>query len=325
MKDNLLEVKNLKKYYRLKGGMFSRKAYYVRAVDSVSLNIKRGETFGLVGESGCGKTTLSRLILRLCEPDDGEVRFEGDNLLKLSNDKMQTRRAEMQMIFQDPFESLNPRMTVGEIVASPFEIHKTLKGKAKIEKVKELLNLVGLNEDCINKYPHEFSGGQRQRIGIARAIALHPKLVICDEPVSALDVSIQAQILNLLCEIQESFGLTYMFISHNLSVVKFMSDRIGVMYLGKIVEIAECEELYENAMHPYTQALLSAVPTFNKGGKKERIILQGDPPSPINPPTGCRFYPRCKYSMPICDIVEPSLKPYKEKHYIACHNYNEKF
>jgi len=324
MSDVILEVKKLKKYYKLKAGIFSKQSYYVKAVDNVSFNVKKGETFGLVGESGCGKTTISRLILRLCKADEGEIYFDGVDLLKLRSNEMRRKRAQMQMVFQDPFESLNPRMTIEEILAAPFEIHKTLRGTAKKERINELLNLVGLDPTCAYKYPHEFSGGQRQRIGIARAIALNPQLIICDEPVSALDVSIQAQILNLLCDLQGSFGLTYIFISHNLSVVKFMSSRIGVMYLGKIVETASRDDLYENPMHPYTRALLSAIPEIDTSKKKQRVMLKGDPPSPINPPEGCRFYTRCDYAMPICKTVEPQLDEYKEGHFIACHLYSNK-
>lgn len=324
MDDTLLSVRNLKKYFKFNSGMFSKQTGQVKAVDGVSFDIKRGETFGLVGESGCGKSTVSRLILRLCKADDGEIFFEGDDLLKLKTAEMRKRRAEMQMVFQEPFESLNPRMTVGEIIAAPIEIHKTFKGAAKEGRVNELLDLVGLSRAYACRYPHEFSGGQRQRIGIARAIALNPKLVICDEPVSALDVSIQSQILNLLSDIQEAFGLTYIFISHNLSVVKHMSSRIGVMYLGKLVELTDRDELYENAMHPYTQALLSAIPECDTNNKKQRVILKGDLPSPIDPPEGCRFCTRCHYVMPLCKTCEPPLNEYKNGHFVACHLYSVK-
>lgn len=322
MDDVLLKVNNLKKYFKFNSGMFSKQSGQVKAVDGISFDVKRGETFGLVGESGCGKSTVSRLILRLCKADEGEIFFEGEDLLKFGKAHMRHHRAEMQMVFQEPFESLNPRMTIGEIIAAPIEIHKTLKGAAKTERVNELLNLVGLDLCYAHRYPHEFSGGQRQRIGIARAIALNPKLVICDEPVSALDVSIQSQILNLLSDIQESFRLTYIFISHNLSVVKHMSSRIGVMYLGKLVEIADRDELYYDAMHPYTQALLSAIPECDTNSKKQRVILSGDLPSPVNPPEGCRFCTRCKYVMPICKTYEPLLMEYKSRHFIACHLYS---
>lgn len=323
MSENILQVRDLKKYFPLRSGLFSAPSQrgQVKAVDGISFDVARRETFGLVGESGCGKSTVSRLILRLCKADEGEVIFEGDNLLSLSRADMRRRRARMQMVFQDPFESLNPRMTVGEIIAAPIEIHKTLKGAEKEKRIRELLDLVGLAPDYIRRYPHEFSGGQRQRIGIARAIALNPSLVICDEPVSSLDVSIQAQILNLLSDIQESFGLTYILISHDLSVVKHMSDRIGVMYLGKMVEIAAKDNLYTDAMHPYTQALLSAIPEFDTGKRKQRVMLKGDLPSPVNPPEGCRFCTRCPEAMPECATREPELVEHKKGHFVACHLY----
>jgi oligopeptide/dipeptide ABC transporter ATP-binding protein len=319
MNEMLLQVKDLRKYFHLKSGMFSKQKGQVRAVDGVSFSVGRGETFGLVGESGCGKSTISRLILRLCKADGGEIFFEGDDLLSLTKADMRRRRARMQMVFQEPFESLNPRMTIGEIIAAPIEIHKTLSGVAKVDRVRELLKLVGLDPSYTCRYPHEFSGGQRQRIGIARAIALNPSLVICDEPVSALDVSIQSQILNLLSDIQQSFGLTYILISHDLSVVKHMSDRIGVMYLGKIVEIAGKNALYENALHPYTQALLSAIPECDTSARRQRVILKGDLPSPIDPPSGCRFRTRCLYAMPLCETREPLLLDQGDGHFVACH------
>jgi len=324
MNESILQVKGLKKYFPLRAGLFSGQRGHVKAVDGISFDVACGETFGLVGESGCGKSTVSRLILRLCNADEGEVIFEGDNLLKLPRAAMRRRRARMQMVFQDPFESLNPRMTIGEIIAAPLEIHRTLRGAEKEKRVEELLDLVGLSPDYIRRYPHEFSGGQRQRIGIARAIALNPSLVICDEPVSALDVSIQAQILNLLSDIQEAFGLTYILISHDLSVVKHMSDRIGVMYLGKMVEIASKEDLYTDAMHPYTRALLSAIPEFDTNRKKQRVMLKGDLPSPIDPPAGCRFCTRCLQSMPECATREPELIEYKSGHFVACHLYPDR-
>lgn len=321
MSENILQVRDLRKYFHFKSGMFSNQRGQIKAVDGISFDVGRGGTFGLVGESGCGKSTVSRLILRLCEADSGEVFFEGEDLLRLSGPEMRRRRARMQMVFQDPFESLNPRMTIGESIAAPIEIHRMLRGERKRERVIELLSLVGLAPEYANRYPHEFSGGQRQRVGIARAIALNPSLVICDEPVSALDVSIQAQILNLLRDIQDAFGLTYILISHDLSVVKYMSDRIGVMYLGKMVEIADKEDFYKGAMHPYTQALLSAIPECDTNKKKQRVPLKGDLPSPIAPPAGCRFCTRCLQAMPACSAEEPRLVEYKKGHFVACHLY----
>ena len=322
MTENLLEINNIKKYFPVKSSMFAQRKGYVRAVDGVTLSIKKGETLGLVGESGCGKSTLSRVILRLIEPDEGEILLEGQNILNLSGKKLRDVRSQMQMIFQNPFGSLNPRMTVGEIVRSPFDIQNVLTYQERMEKVKELLGLVGLSPKDANRYPHEFSGGQRQRIVIARAIALNPKLIICDEPVSALDVSIQSQILNLLVDLQQEFGLTYLFISHNLSVVQYVSDVIAVMYLGKIVEIADAYELYEFPKHPYTQALLSAIPVIASEGKKQRIILSGDVPTPLNPPEGCRFRTRCWRATNICKEKEPQLTSPDGNHLVACHLYN---
>jgi oligopeptide/dipeptide ABC transporter ATP-binding protein len=322
MSDVLLEVKHVKKYFPLKSSFFSKQTGCVKAVDDVNFSILKGETFGLVGESGCGKSTVSRVIMRLIPHDEGEILFEDADILKLSGTEMRRLRLKMQMVFQKPFESLNPRMTIGQIIGAPFEIHGIASGVAKEKRVKELLDLVGLNSECIHRYPHEFSGGQRQRIGIARAIALKPKLIICDEPVSALDVSIQSQILNLLSDLQRDFGLTYIFISHNLSVVKYMSNRIGVMYLGKIVEIAERNELYQVAGHPYTKALLSAIPVPDLQYEKKRIVLSDEIPSPINPPQGCRFCTRCNLAMPICKEVEPLFVNINEKHSVACHLYS---
>ncbi|HBY56831.1 MAG TPA: peptide ABC transporter substrate-binding protein [Candidatus Atribacteria bacterium] len=316
----LLKVKNLRKYFPVRGGIFSKIIGYVQAVDGISFDIKKGETLGLVGESGCGKTTTGRTIIRLLEPTAGEVDFEGENFFKLSKEKLRKVRRNIQIIFQDPFGSLNPRMTVGDIVGESLLIHNIVKNnKEKEEIVKDLLETVGLNAGHIRRYPHEFSGGQRQRIGIARALALRPKLVICDEPVSALDVSIQAQVINLLEELQEKFHLTYLFIAHDLSVVKHISNRVAVMYLGKIVELASTYELYENPQHPYTKALLSAVPIPDPTLKRQRIVLDGDVPSPFKPPTGCRFHPRCKYIKPICRQEEPKLIDINGGHYVACH------
>ena len=315
----LLEVKHLKKYFPIKGGVFSKTIGHVYAVDDVSFALHRGETLGLVGESGCGKSTTGRTILRLIEPTAGEIHFEDQNITELGKSEMRALRREMQIIFQDPYASLNPRMTIGSIIGEPLEIHKIAKGAEKEERVATLLQKVGLRAEDMRKYPHEFSGGQRQRIGIARALALNPKLIICDEPVSALDVSIQAQVLNLLGDLQEEFGLSYLFIAHNLNVVEHISNRVAVMYLGKIVELASDKELYENPQHPYTEALLSAVPIPDPTVKKKRIILEGDVPSPINPPSGCHFHTRCPYKEKICEEVEPVFKDIGGGHWVACH------
>jgi len=315
----LLQVRELKKYFPVTGGIFSRVIGYVKAVDGVSFYIKRGETLGLVGESGCGKTTCGRCILRLIEPTAGEVIFEGRNILQLDKEEMRKLRREMQIVFQDPYASLNPRMTVGDIIGEPLEIHGVARGAAKEKRVKELLEVVGLSPQHVRRYPHEFSGGQRQRIGVARALALNPKLIICDEPVSALDVSIQSQVLNLLQDLQEEFSLTYLFVAHDLAVIKHISDRIAVMYLGKLVELADKEELFDNPQHPYTEALLSAIPIPNPEVRKERIILEGDVPSPIDPPKGCRFHPRCRYAQDVCKQLEPRFVDIGEEHYVACH------
>jgi oligopeptide transport system ATP-binding protein len=290
----------------------------VKAVDDVSFFIRKGETLGLVGESGCGKTTTGRVILRLQEPTHGEALFEGRDIFKLGKEELRRLRRDMQIIFQDPYSSLNPRMTVGDIIGEPLEIHKLARGKEKVRRVQELLEVVGLSPYHANRYPHEFSGGQRQRIGIARALAVNPKLIIADEPVSALDVSIQAQVLNLLEELQKEFGLTYLFIAHDLSVVKHISDRIAVMYLGRIVELAAADELFSNPQHPYTEALLSAVPIPNPEMRRERIILPGDVPSPINPPAGCRFHTRCLYAQPTCKVDDPAFADIGGGHYVAC-------
>jgi oligopeptide transport system ATP-binding protein len=315
----LLEVKHLKKYFPIKGGVFSKTIGYVYAVDDVNFTIEKGETLGLVGESGCGKSTTGRTILRLIEPTEGAVYFEGEDITKLDKSAMRALRREMQIIFQDPYASLNPRMTVGSIIGEPLEIHKIAKGSEKEERVASLLQKVGLRAEDMRKYPHEFSGGQRQRIGIARALALNPKLIVCDEPVSALDVSIQAQVINLLEDLQAEFGLSYLFIAHNLNVVEHISNRVAVMYLGQIVELASDEELYKNPQHPYTEALLSAVPIPDPTVKKKRIILEGDVPSPINPPKGCHFHTRCMYKDKICEEVEPEFKDIGGGHWVACH------
>ncbi|HEY7218123.1 MAG TPA: dipeptide ABC transporter ATP-binding protein [Candidatus Binatia bacterium] len=316
---SLLEIRDLKKYFPVGEGLFSRGKGSVKAVDGVTLTVNEGETLGLVGESGCGKSTLGRTILRLIEPTGGEVMFHGKNLLALSARELRDTRREMQIIFQDPYASLNPRMRVGDIVGEGLEIHKLAKGKAKRDRVMELLHQVGLREDHYPRYPHEFSGGQRQRIGIARALAVNPKFIVCDEPVSSLDVSIQAQIINLLQELQEKMHLTYLFISHDLRVVEHISHRVAIMYLGKVVEIANSETIYRDAKHPYTRALLSAVPMPDTERKKERIVLEGDVPSPVNPPPGCTFHPRCSYREALCSQTEPPLDFDANRHGVACH------
>ncbi len=315
----LLEVNDLVKHFPIRGGVFSRTVGNIRAVDGISFFVRKGETLGLVGESGCGKTTAGKVVLRLEEPTSGEVIFEGKNIVELGREGMRNLRREMQIIFQDPYSSLNPRMTVGNIIGEALEIHGLARGKAKEKRVKELLETVGLTAHHMRRYPHEFSGGQRQRIGVARALAVDPKLIICDEPVSALDVSIQAQVINLMEDLQNEFNLTYLFIAHDLSVVKHISDRVAVMYLGKIVELAEKTELYRNPIHPYTQALLSAIPVPNPTYERERIILKGDVPSPANPPSGCRFHTRCPYVMDICKEEEPEYKDWGDEHFAACH------
>ncbi len=316
----LLEVKDLVKHFPInKGIIFSRQVGAVKAVDGVSFDINEGETLGLVGESGCGKSTTGRLLLRLIEPTSGSVSFEGRDILGLGKEQMRELRRDMQIIFQDPYASLNPRMTVGDIVGEPLMIHGIAKGAARDKRVRELLETVGLASYHAKRYPHEFSGGQRQRIGIARALAVNPKLIICDEPVSALDVSIQAQVVNLMQDLQEEFGLTYLFIAHDLSVVKHISDRVAVMYLGKIVELADKDTLYSDPQHPYTQALLSAIPIADPTVKRQRVLLEGDVPSPINPPSGCTFHTRCQYAMDICKKQAPVFKEYGKGHYASCH------
>lgn len=322
--DNLLEVKGLKKYFPIKGGFFNRTVAQLKAVNDVDFFIRRGETLGIVGESGCGKSTTGRSILRLHEPTAGEIHFDGQDIMKLEKEQLRLKRREMQLIFQDPYSSLNPRMTVGDIIGEPLEVHDKMPSKQKLERVKELLDMVGLSPYHVRRYPHEFSGGQRQRIGIARAIALNPKFVVADEAVSALDVSIQAQVINLFEELQDKLELTYMFISHDLSVVKHISDRIAVMYLGKIVEMAEADELFANPCHPYSQALLSAVPDVNPRHRKKRFIIQGDVPSPVNPPEGCVFHTRCQYCMEVCRTDIPVLKNDGSEHYVACHLMDQK-
>ncbi|MGA9224902.1 MAG: dipeptide ABC transporter ATP-binding protein [Mesobacillus sp.] len=320
-KENLLEIKNLKTYYPVKGGFFRRTIGNVKAVDDVSFEIKKGETLGLVGESGCGKSTTGRTIIRLLNATEGEILFDGKDITKLRGKSLQSIRQDIQMVFQDPYASLNPMQMVGDIVAEPIKNFKNVSTKDLKDEVMDLLTKVGLPEDAYYKYAHEFSGGQRQRIGIARALALRPKLIIADEPVSALDVSVQSQVLNLLKELQKEFDLTFLFIAHDLSVVKHMSDRIGVMYLGNMVEIADRNSMYAEPLHPYTQALISAIPMPDPRRKKERIVLEGDVPSPMNPPTGCPFHPRCPAAMAECSQVKPALKEVKPGHQVACHLY----
>jgi len=323
MANPLLKVNNLVKYFPIRKGVFRRIVGWIRAVDDVSFEVYEGETLGLVGESGCGKTTTALAILRLEEPTNGQVIFDGRDITKMKKSDMRKERKNMQIIFQDPYSSLDPRMKIKDIIAEGMLTHNILNGHERYKRVGELLEKVGIPAEYMDRFPHEFSGGQRQRIGITRALALEPKIIMCDEAVSALDVSIRSQIINLLKDLQKEFNLTYLFIAHDLSVIKYISDRVVVMYLGKIVEIADKKELFANTMHPYTQALISAVPVPNPDYKKERIILRGDVPSPVNPPKGCRFYPRCSKVMKICSEVEPKLKEIKAGHLCACHLYNK--
>jgi oligopeptide/dipeptide ABC transporter ATP-binding protein len=317
----LIDVKGLKVHFPIKGGIFGRTVANVKAVDGVDLFVRKGETLGLVGESGCGKSTTGRAILQLIRPTEGSVNFDGVELTKLPSEQVRKMRAEMQMVFQDPYGSLDPRYTVGQIISEPLENFKRGNKNEVRDEVARLLEVVGLNPYYVNRFPHEFSGGQRQRIGIARALALRPKLIVADEPVSALDVSIQAQVLNLLQDLQGEFGLTYLFVAHNLSVVKHISDRVAVMYLGRVVELAKSEDLYEMPLHPYTQALLSAIPVPDPDieASRKRIILEGDVPSPVNPPSGCNFHPRCWKAQQICREVIPPLEEKQFNHYAACH------
>lgn len=315
----ILEVKNLKKYFIKRTGV--KAVDYIKAVDNVSFYINKGETLGLVGESGCGKSTTGRTIIKLYEPTSGEIIYNGTDIAKLSKKDMLVFRRKMQMIFQDPYASLDPRMTVGDIVGEPLDIHNLASGKERQNKIYELLSKVGLGKGHASRYPHEFSGGQRQRIGIARSLAVDPEFIICDEPISALDVSIQAQVINMLEDLQSEFGLTYMFIAHDLSMVKHISDRVGVMYLGSLVELANKNELYNNPNHPYTQALLSSIPVPDPDKSEEinRIVLEGDVPSPLNPPSGCKFRTRCRYAKAICAEEVPELKEIGSNHFVACH------
>jgi len=319
--ETLLRVENLVKHFPIYQGVIRRQVGAVHAVDGVSFEIYKGETLGLVGESGCGKSTAGRTILRLYKPTDGHVYYDGTDLASLSEREMRKMRRKLQIIFQDPYASLNPRMTVADIVGEPLIVHKVANGKEVQERVQELLALVGLNPAFADRYPHEFSGGQRQRIGVARSLALQPDLIICDEPISALDVSIQAQVINLLEDLQKQFGLTYLFIAHDLSMVRHISDRVAVMYLGVIMELAERDELYDHPLHPYSQALLSAVPIPDPVAeeRRHRIILEGDVPSPVNPPSGCRFRTRCPIAESVCAEQKPEWREVKPGHFVACH------
>lgn len=318
----LLKVRNLKKYFEISQGMFKPKIN-VRAVDDVSFSIKRGETFALVGESGCGKSTTGRTILRLTEATSGEISFNGKDILSLPYNEMRSLRKRMQMVFQDPYASLNPKKTIRQILMEPIRVHKRFSEKDRLQEILKILDIVGLSKDHLDRYPHEFSGGQRQRIGIARAVILQPDFIVADEPVSALDVSVQSQVINLMLDLQKEFGLTYLFISHDLSVIEHMTDRVAVMYLGKIVEVADTEELFDNPKHPYTQALLSAVPISHPKEARDRIILKGDVPSPANPPSGCSFHTRCPFAMDICSKVAPETIDFGNGHSANCHLYTK--
>jgi oligopeptide transport system ATP-binding protein len=320
----LIEVKNLKKYFEIKKGILANKKSYVKAVDGISFHINKGETLGLVGESGCGKTTTGRTIIKLYEPTAGEIIYDGEDIARLSSRQMLSYRRKIQMIFQDPYASLDSRMTVGDIIGEPLDIHGVMNKKERAERIHYLLNRVGLNTDHASRYPHEFSGGQRQRIGIARSLAVDPEFIVCDEPISALDVSIQAQVVNMLEDLQHDLGLTYLFIAHDLSMVKHISTRIGVMYLGKMIELGHSNELYKKPLHPYTQALLSAIPVPDPdmSAVNQRIMLEGETPSPIDPPPGCRFKGRCRYAKQVCSEIEPELKDSGNGHCVSCHLYD---
>ncbi len=317
--DNLIEVEDLTKYFPVRGGVLQRTIAQVKAVEGVSFNVRRGETLGLVGESGCGKTTIGRMLVRLIDPTSGSIKFDGHDILQAKGSDLKNLRREMQIIFQDPFSSLDPRTPVGDSIGEGLLVHGVRNSRERHKQVLAIMHKVGLEDYHAKRYPHEFSGGQRQRIGIARALVLQPKFLVCDEPVSALDVSIQSQVLNLLKQLQREFGLTYIFIAHNMSVVEHISDRVAVMYLGKMVELADRIELYRNPQHPYTQALLSAIPVHNPKIKRERVILKGDVPSPLNPPSGCRFHPRCPVAVDICSKEEPPLIDLGGGHLCACH------
>ncbi|MDM5314917.1 ATP-binding cassette domain-containing protein [Fictibacillus sp. b24] len=319
--DYLLEVRGLKKYFDVSSGWLKKEKQYLKAVDDIDFKVKPGETLGIVGESGCGKSTTGNLIMNLLEKTEGEIIFEGVDLTKLSSVELRRKRSDIQMIFQDPYSSLNPRMRVFDIIAEPLRTHKVAKGKELEKQVYDLMDVVGLDRSYSSRYPHEFSGGQRQRIGIARALALKPKLIICDEPVSALDVSIQSQILNLMVKLQKEFNLTFIFIAHGLPVIKHISNRVAVMYLGKIVEMTTKEKLFKKPLHPYTEGLVSAVPIADPTLRdaKKRVLLEGDMPSPTNPPSGCRFHPRCPYAQEVCKTDTPELVEVKPEHQVACH------
>lgn len=319
--NNLIQIKNLKMYFENKVGFIGKKTEYVKAVDDVTFDIKKGETFGLVGESGCGKSTTGRAIIRLHKPTSGNIIYDGIDISQIDNKLLMPYRKKMQMIFQDPYASLNARMTVSDIIGEPLDIHKKCSSKERQQKIFELLDKVGLNREHASRYPHEFSGGQRQRIGIARALAVDPEFIICDEPISALDVSIQAQVINMLEDLQEEMNLTYLFIAHDLSMVRHISDRVGVMYLGNIVEFAKTDDLYDNNMHPYTKALLSAIPIPDPilARASEQILLEGDVPSPINSPKGCKFVTRCRYAKDTCREKVPEFKEIEKEHFVACH------
>lgn len=322
-KKALLQVKRLKKYYGISQGLF-KKDIVVRAVDDVSFTVHHGETFALVGESGCGKSTTGKTILRLTEPTEGEVIFNGTDVSTLQYNDMRVLRKQIQMVFQDPYASLNPKKTVKQILLEPLRVHKQFNEKDRLQKVIDMLDIVGLSKEYLDRYPHEFSGGQRQRIGIARAVILQPDFIVADEPVSALDVSVQSQVINLMLDLQKEFGLTYLFISHDLSIIEHMTDRVAVMYLGKIVEVADTETLFKDPKHPYTQALISAVPISHPAENKERIILKGDVPSPANPPSGCAFHTRCPFAMDICRQKEPETQLFEDGHTANCHLYTTK-
>ncbi len=321
MNNQLISVRNLIKYFPIKKGVFRRTVGWIKAVDNINFDIYNGETLGLVGESGCGKSTTALTILRLEEPTSGEIIFLGENIAIVNKKQMRSYRKDLQIIFQDPYSSLDPRMKIKNIIAEGLVTHNLLDNRTRPKRVGELLERVGIPPDYMDRFPHEFSGGQRQRIGIARALALNPKIIICDEAVSALDVSIRSQIINLFKELQKEFNLTYLFIAHDLSVIKYISDRVAVMYLGKIVEIAPKNIFFDNTLHPYAQALVSAVPVPNPNFKRKRILLKGDVPSPANPPTGCRFHPRCQKVMEVCFNVEPQLKEIEKGHFVSCHLY----
>ena len=320
MSEAILEVRSLKKYFPIRGGLLLRQVAAIHAVDDVTFDIMKEETLGLVGESGCGKTTLGRTILRLIKADAGTVHYNGRNIFELDSEEIREIRLNMAMIFQDPYASLNPRMTVADIIGEPLDIHGLAKGDERKQRIIELIKKVGLAPFHVYRYPHEFSGGQKQRIGIARALACNPKLLVADEPVSSLDVSVRAQILNLLKDLQDELGLTYLYISHDLSAVKHMSDRVAVMYVGKLVEVAPADEIYEDPIHPYTQALLSAIPIPGRRATEKRIILKGTVPTPIDPPPGCRFHPRCQHKQPMCEKEDPKLIEVKKGHFVACHS-----